>query len=508
MAVRSDVQIFYNLSPRLVKIDAPSTEITIQDLHDTLRDIEDEPANLVYPDIISTAGKESLGGGVLVGLTATLLNAQVMFERRTNVVSTGTITTASTPSERAMLLIDAGATFITDGVKRSDIVINEDDGNSFSEVLSVDSENQLTVLAPTGGSENDFDIGEAYTIYEMVQCNVTGGNLVALDDVDAELDPVFPTFGTQVVRTSASSATLQELLDIQHSSFNGGVTVDVTSIYSGTAFPNGTPRQPVNNMADALTIATSRGFSIFYIIGNVTLDSGPNLVNKIFIGESRDKTTITIQAAATVSGTEFRDATITGTLDGANSIEQCLINDLVDIDGTVANCLLTGTITLAGTGTANLINCWSGDPTTSPEINMGGSGSALGLQNYNGSITLSNKTGSEEVDVELNSGSVTIEDTVTTGTITLRGIGKWANKATYTGGATVVDELLSVTEIIAGLDANTYDGKTFSAIIQDLLAMANGRIVESPSGTFSFYEQDNTTIRFTLIKSGNQRTRV
>lgn len=55
--------------------------------------------------------------------------------------------------------------------------------------------------------------------------------------------------------------------------------------------------------------------------------------------------------------------------------------------------------------------------------------------------------------------------------------------------------------------AETFDGVTFDDVMQDLLAMANARIVESPSGTFTFYERDNVTPRYTLTRAGTERTR-
>jgi len=82
MAVRDDIRVNWALSPRIITILAPSTEVTIQDLHDTLTDLEDEPPALAYDQIISTSGDEPLGSGVYVGLTATLLNAQIAFEAR------------------------------------------------------------------------------------------------------------------------------------------------------------------------------------------------------------------------------------------------------------------------------------------------------------------------------------------------------------------------------------------------------------------------------------------
>lgn len=52
----------------------------IQELYDKVRDFEDEPANLDLAQIISAGGKESLGGAITVGITATLLDGwQVLF---------------------------------------------------------------------------------------------------------------------------------------------------------------------------------------------------------------------------------------------------------------------------------------------------------------------------------------------------------------------------------------------------------------------------------------------
>ena len=71
-ALGADVVIDYTRSPRIATVLDPSTEITAQDLHDTLRDREDDAENQSYPILIDSAGKEPLGGGVSVGITATL----------------------------------------------------------------------------------------------------------------------------------------------------------------------------------------------------------------------------------------------------------------------------------------------------------------------------------------------------------------------------------------------------------------------------------------------------
>jgi hypothetical protein len=507
MATRSDISVLWNLSPRLVIIASPSAEVTIQDLHDTLRDIEDEPHAMQYPSLISTAGKEPLGGGVTVGLTATLLNAQVMFERRATIIASGTVTTASDPGV-IVQLIDSNASFQT-GIEPGDIILNTVD-SSHAEVLEVTSDTELKVLSPTGGSENDYDVGEAYQIFANVECSVSGGNLVAQDSVGDPLSPIFPSFGTHVVRTSSSSATLQELEDIQYSSFNGGVTIDTTNGTSGTVYPIGTPRQPVDNLDDAKTIADARGFDTYFVVGDLTVDSGNHPY--MLIGQNPTLSTITLDPAANINGASFQNATILGTMDGNSICSDCHIEDLNFFSGTIDRCVLEGTITLGGGIAALILDSWTGDPgAAAPKIDMGGSGQSLSLRNYNGSIEIKEKSGADEVSVDLASGQITINDNVTNGTITLRGVGSWANRDTYVGGATVVDELFEADklpgDVVTELNTTTYDGVTFDNLMQDMLAMAKGRIVENPSNTFTFYEQDNSTVRFVLIRTGSERVR-
>ena len=56
----------------------------MQDLHDTLRSMEAEQMD--EDSIIDSSGKEKLGASLYVGLTVTLLNAQVAFEERSGPV--------------------------------------------------------------------------------------------------------------------------------------------------------------------------------------------------------------------------------------------------------------------------------------------------------------------------------------------------------------------------------------------------------------------------------------
>lgn len=82
MTVRTDVTLDWDSSPRLLTVLAPSVEITIQDLVDTLRNYEDSTDGIGQDKLVDAAGKEFLGGTTYVGITATLQNCIVAFEAR------------------------------------------------------------------------------------------------------------------------------------------------------------------------------------------------------------------------------------------------------------------------------------------------------------------------------------------------------------------------------------------------------------------------------------------
>jgi len=332
---------------QIIEVEAPATEITMQELINGIRDFEDDNLGMSFAKIANASGKQDLGGGVLVGITVTLIDWKLKFEDR------------------------PGPDFII--------------------------------------------------------CNVTGGNLVRYDTVlDQYTSPIEPAAYVTVTLTASSSATLQELAAIQYSSFNGGVTVDVTSSYSGTTYPVGTPRQPVNNFADALSILTERGFTTFYVMGDALIDVAGDYSGLIFIGESPVKSTLTISSGANVFNAEFYNAHIKGYLDGNVTLQDCLITDLNYINGYIQACILgEGTIILSGGNPAYILDCWSGVPgQTMPVLDCGGSGQAVNIRNYNGDIKLINKTGPENISIDLNSGQVELDSTITNGTIVIRGIGK------------------------------------------------------------------------------------
>jgi hypothetical protein len=286
---------------------------------------------------------------------------------------------------------------------------------------------------------------------------------------------------------------------IEYSSFNGGVTIDVTSAFSGTLFPVGTPQAPVNNMTDALLIAGYRGLTTFYVIGDLDITAALDLEGYVFVGESMTKSEIDIDSAAACSKCEFYDASVVGTLDGENKLQNCRITNLNYLNGVVEQCLLgPGTITLGGSATAHFLDCWSGVPGTStPVIDMGGAGQSLALRNYNGGISLRNKSGSDAISIDLNSGQVILESTLTAGDIVVRGIGKLTD---LSQGANVLSEDFISPENIAT--------HVWSDERGDLVFNVEAGRWKLESNQMIFYEDDNLTeiARFDLFDSGGSPT--
>ncbi len=235
MAERSYVTVLWELSPRLVEVAAPaisgggggSDEILIQDLHDTLKsntlqagEADDSLNNLDDDPLIDSEGKADLGGGLSVGITARLLDGQIAFEANYTPEQSGTATSADVAGTS---LTDTSALFITTGVTRGAVIVNFTD-QSIAEVLQVNSETQLDHRVLVQGIADDWTSGDVYKIWNVVQKEVGGGNILAEDALGADLSPIFPTAFTQVVRTLAVSAALVDG-DITDQIVEGNITV-------------------------------------------------------------------------------------------------------------------------------------------------------------------------------------------------------------------------------------------------------------------------------------------
>lgn len=265
-----------------------------------------------------------------------------------------------------------------------------------------------------------IEIVEPYTVtFEDGQyaVNLIGANSNVGDRVNVN----------QVSVRSANSAGMTSSPDIEYSSFNGAVHVDITSSNEGTVFPIGTPRAPVNNITDAVLIDALRGFGKLHIhssmVGSNAM-AGSSLNNFTIVGDSAINTNIEIVEDLDCIDLTIKNCNIFGILDGGTHIIKCNIGNINYVNGQIADCGLYGDILLAGGEEAVLTGCYVIDQDSIPTIDMGGSGQDLVLTNYNGIINIKNLTSvDEEIGIGLSAGMVVLEDTITAGTIIISGIG-------------------------------------------------------------------------------------
>lgn len=345
MAVISGTTVVRHLSPRLVVIPVTELEVTATDMQDTLQDKEDDVLGMPWPKLRSMSGGEDLGGGTSVGFTIQYADTQVV-PARTSSISTGTATTGSSTQ-----LIDSAADFVTDGVKVGDWIINFTD-QSVTEVLNVVDLNTLDIRDLSDGTDNDFDVSDAYKIWEVKDFTLSGGNHVAVDTVGATINPVYPTFGRFVTRTSSASATLQNQEELQTATFIGkeglGVSMDSIAGTDSAIYPAGIRSMPCKTETNLGDISDVYGLKNVYVLENLTITGSHAGHPHTWFGDNPQTITITLDNACDVTGNKFQDCYVTGKLDTANELRECIVNGVTNANGFIYNSTLVGPITVSG----------------------------------------------------------------------------------------------------------------------------------------------------------------
>ena len=255
----------------------------------------------------------------------------------------------------------------------------------------------------------------------------------------------------QVSVNPNNSAGLVTSSEIQYSVYNGGVSVDAVDGDDIQIYDGGTPFRPTNSIANALVIRVAQKLpKKIYLLSDYTLDAAAALDDFLIVGQSHIETDVIVNAAAQVARTTFRSVTVSGTLDGANVVEYCVVKDLSYVYGHIHDAALNGKITLGGSGDAYIVNCTQLDYNVVPEIDMGGSGQNLVMPDYVGLVKISNSTGAaNRMGIGLFGGRVVLASTVTAGVIHVSGIGELVDESgnfiesgTWNGGVTVINTLI------------------------------------------------------------------
>ena len=231
----------------------------------------------------------------------------------------------------------------------------------------------------------------------------------------------------------------------------------------------GTRQAPSNNAADALTIAMTRGINTFNLMSNLNLTGGDYSDGYVWTADRR-QILLTVQAAADVTGNSMHDITVTGEMDGLNSLVRADILAVTNISGDIFQCNLDSTLGI--TGDVQLDQCFSSVAGLGYPSLTGIGTNQVVVRDMRGSIGLAGMTGGTH-SVGVYGGRIVIEATNTGGNISCRG---------------------DPFEIADSSTGTTVSDETDSAKQRQMVESAfNRRKWDKTAKTLTIYDTDGTT---------------
>lgn len=333
------------------------------------------------------------------------------------------------------------------------------------------------------------DVGSPYKVF------LVGSNNNILDVTNLNNVSVAPS----------NSAGLINIVEVQRAAFNEGVTINVSSGSAGTVYPIGSRASPVNNLADALTIAEGYGFDNLFVEGNLTVNSGQDISNYHLYGQGATfnvtKTLITLTAGCVTSNTHYHGARVTGYQGGECHYHECIIDALDNAHCHYERCGLvvpSGSYTIRQTAApstshfSDMHDCYVNKGAAILDRN--GTRTSVRLISFSGDLVVTNQnhpTQSGDLFVDLAGGILTVDASCTHGTITVTGYGSVVDNST----GTVVDQLqlLNVGETANRIwaHATAVDLTTKATIASKILR--NKTITDPTTGMMTVYDDDGIT---------------
>lgn len=256
------------------------------------------------------------------------------------------------------------------------------------------------------------------------------GNLAVEDTTLPAFIPPTGTFtaailGLQPV-TQGVTPVMAEQLSI--ASFDEGVSVDIANGIAGTMYPAGTPGSPSNNLTDALTIAVERGLTHIYVNGAVTM---PGTTFSSYHIEGRKAAFLTLSG---IEHARITDCMVSGSVGRDCRLTDCAVGSLTATNGYIhlMHCGIAGPLYLS-TCTAIVQECSSAVSGENDTIfDFTNTASGLEARSFTGAMKLRNKNGAQAVTIDMAGGQVTLDSTVSNGTILLRGTASSYDNSTGT----------------------------------------------------------------------------
>lgn len=233
---------------------------------------------------------------------------------------------------------------------------------------------------------------------------------------------------SSLVDSSVSRLDLTQLLQ--------AVYIDTVSGVPGTSVGIGTPTNPVDNIADAITIATRDKLRTFYLRGSVSLPQA--MQGYVFIGQGTDAQADLDLNGQNVNGSQFEHLLVQGAMSGIVEASDCAIEIITDIAGVFKSCEFVSNFSLQAGTHSTFADCFSGIPGNMAPQCIFGANSTVGFRNYSGGLVFSSMAAGAIASVDLDPGKLTLDATCSGGECLVRGVGEFIDNSTgvtvYTDG--------------------------------------------------------------------------
>jgi hypothetical protein len=253
--------------------------------------------------------------------------------------------------------------------------------------------------------------------------------------------------GKLVVGGFPSESAFRRYLNVVTIDVVNGTPLTTPGVFE---FPIGTPDTPVNNEADARTIADFLGILSYQLINGSSISIDSNYDGWSFAGKDPDADIITHAAGNSVVGAFYDQVGLRGGISGRISAQSCIVGlastTTSGLEGILLDVGLAGTVRPAAGGTLNGLRVAARD-LIGTTIDFNDVIATVVMGGLQGILTVRKITNVNSVfGAALLGASVTLDSTNTNGIVRVGGIGEFIDNST---AWIVIDETVKGSELQA-----------------------------------------------------------